>query len=40
MYPFLVSAFDKKDFKNFMEWNYHTSKKETSLGGFYIYLGP
>ena len=40
MYPFLVSAFDKKDFINFMEWNYHTSKKETSLGGFYIYLGP
>lgn len=40
MYPFLVSAFEKKDFKNFMEWNYHTSKKETSIGGFYIYLGP
>lgn len=40
MYPFLISAFEKKDFKNFMEWNYHTSKKETSLGGFYIYLGP
>lgn len=40
MYPFLVSAFEKKEFKNFMEWNYHTSKKETSIGGFYIYLGP
>lgn len=40
MYPFLIAAFEKKDFKNFMEWNYHTSKKETSLGGFHIYLGP
>lgn len=43
MYPYLELSFAKggeKEFKDLMNWSYHLAKKETALGGFYIFLGP
>jgi hypothetical protein len=43
MYPYLELSFDKgdeKEFKDLMSWSYSLAKKETDVGGFYIFLGP
>jgi len=43
MYPYLELSFAKggdKEFKDLMNWSYHLAKKESKLGGFYIFLGP
>jgi len=43
MYPFLELSFDKgdeKEFKDLMSWSYSLAKKETDVGGFYVYIGP
>jgi len=43
MYPFLELSYNKdgeKEFKDLMNWSYTLAKKETSVGGFYVFLGP
>ena len=43
MYPYLELSFNKggmKEFKDLMNWSYTLAKKETSVGGFYVFLGP
>ena len=43
MYPYLELSFDKggeKEFKDLMSWSYSLAKKETDVGGFYVYIGP
>lgn len=43
MYPYLELSFakgGKDEFKDLMNWSFHLAKKETALGGFYIFLGP
>ena len=43
MYPYMELSFDKggnKEFKDLMNWSYSLAKKETSVGGFYVFLGP
>lgn len=43
MYPYLELSFDKgnmREFKDLMNWSYTLAKKETSVGGFYVFLGP
>lgn len=43
MYPYMELAFKKggeKEFKDLMNWSYTLAKKETGVGGFYVFLGP
>ena len=43
MYPFLELPYIKdgeKEFKDLMNWSYTLAKKETDVGGFYVFLGP
>jgi len=43
MYPWMELAFDNggdKEFKDLMNWSYSLAKKETDIGGFYVFLGP
>ena len=43
MYPYMELSFDKggdKEFKDLMNWSYTLAKKETDVGGFYVFLGP
>ena len=43
MYSWLELPFKKggeKEFKDLMSWSYSLAKKETDVGGFYIFLGP
>jgi hypothetical protein len=43
MYPYLELSFAKggmAEFKDLMAWSFSLAKKETDLGGFYIFLGP
>jgi len=43
MYPYMELSFKKggeKEFKDLMNWSYSLSKKETGVGGFYVFLGP
>ena len=43
MYPYMELSFNKggdKEFKDLMNWSYTLAKKETDVGGFYVFLGP
>ena len=43
MYPYMELSFKKgsmKEFKDLMNWSYTLAKKETGVGGFYVFLGP
>jgi len=43
MYPYMELSFKKggeKEFKDLMNWSYSLAKKESGVGGFYIFLGP
>jgi len=43
MYPYMELSFKKggmKEFKDLMNWSYTLAKKETGVGGFYMFLGP
>ena len=43
MYAWLELPFKKggnKEFKDLMNWSYLLAKKETDVGGFYVFLGP
>jgi len=43
MYPYMELSFKKggeKEFKDLMNWSYSLAKKESGVGGFYVFLGP
>ena len=43
MYAWVELPFKKggnKEFKDLMNWSYSLAKKETDVGGFYVFLGP
>jgi len=43
MYPYMELSFKKggeREFKDLMNWSYSLAKKETGVGGFYVFLGP
>jgi hypothetical protein len=43
MYPYMELSFKKggeKEFKDLMNWSYSLAKKESGIGGFYVFLGP
>ena len=43
MYSWLELPFKKggeKEFKDLMSWSYSLAKKESGVGGFYVFLGP
>ena len=43
MYPYLELSFAKggdKEFRDLLSWSYSLAKKETDVGGLYVYIGP